>query len=120
MINNFITLFGRLTRDAEVKSSNSGKTYCQVTLAVDNGWGDNKKTIFVDCTAFDKTAEYLGKGTKGQQVLIQGYLNCTEKEKDGNTVKHWGVIIDNAKLIQRAEAKQEDAFADVDDEDLPF
>ena len=53
---NKVMLIGRLGRDPERKTTQSGKSVCTFTLATDTGYGDNKKTDWHNITVFDKTA----------------------------------------------------------------
>lgn len=80
---NIVVLTGRLTRDPEAKSTQSGKVLSSFTLAVDKG---NDAVDFFDVTAWDKLAEIVNKYTnKGSKVLVQGRLNQEKWEKDGKT-----------------------------------
>ena len=45
---------GRLTRDPEVRYTQSGKAVCRFTLAIDDGWGEKKKTYFIPVTCWEK------------------------------------------------------------------
>ena len=61
-----MNVVGTLGKDAEVKSLN-GKNVINFSVAVNQGYGDNKTTLWVDCAKWgEKTgiAEYLKKGTK--------------------------------------------------------
>ena len=62
---------GRLTKDAETRYTQSGKCVCSFGLAVDTGFGDNKKTVFLNCSVWNKEAlaQYL---TKGKPVIVHG------------------------------------------------
>lgn len=52
-----------------------GQPIATVGLAVDIGYGDKKKTIFIDVTGFGKTAEMIGTLSKGDPVLIEGRID---------------------------------------------
>lgn len=84
MINKVI-LMGRLTRDPETRSTNSGKTVAQFTVAVENGYGDKKQTDFINCVAWNNQAEFLGKYfTKGMMVIVAGRISTrTWEGQDG-------------------------------------
>ena len=76
---NKIILVGRLTKDAALRYTNEGKEVADIQLAVDDGWGENKKTLWVKCSLWGKRAvsleQYL---TKGTQVYVEGRLNHDE------------------------------------------
>ena len=62
---NNVVLIGRLTKDPELKYSQSGKAYCRFTVAVNRDFNKDEAD-FINCLAFGKTAEtiaeWLGKG----------------------------------------------------------
>lgn len=84
MINKVI-LMGRLTRDPEIRNTNSGKAVCSFTVAVESGYGDQKQTDFINCVAWNKTAEFLGKYfTKGMMIIVVGRISTrTWEGQDG-------------------------------------
>lgn len=91
---------GRVTREWEVRTTPSGTIVARNSIAVDSGYGDNKRTDFINLTAFGKTAETLEKyGFKGQKMLIEGRIQTGSYEKDG--VKHstTDVIVDRSEFL---------------------
>lgn len=85
MLNMIIT--GRICNDLEPRNTQSGKCVLSFNIASDSGWGENKKTVFISCTAWGKTAEIMGNTlSKGRKILIIGDYDVQEWEKDG--VKH--------------------------------
>jgi single-strand DNA-binding protein len=84
---NVFNCTARLGRDAEVRVTQGGLSICHFTGAVDAGYGDKKKTVWIRFSLFGKRAEgqlpsYL---TKGTQVAISGELSTNEfTDKDGN------------------------------------
>lgn len=82
---NVFTATGRLGRDCRVNQTQGGTTVCNFALAVDAGYGDNKQTVWLDCSLWGKRAEgqlpgYLVKGT---QVAVSGEL-ATRDFQDAN------------------------------------
>lgn len=66
------TIFGRLTRDPETRQVGE-HTKCEISIAVDDGWGDNEHTSFLDVVAWGKTAETIGRHfSKGRQIVVTG------------------------------------------------
>lgn len=97
---NKVFLTGRVTREWEIRATSSGTTIARNSIAVDSGYGDNKRTDFINLTAFGKTAETLEKyGFKGQKMLIEGRIQTGSYEKDG--VKHstTDIIIDRSEFL---------------------
>lgn len=67
---NTVNLIGRLVRDNELKYTKSGKAVATNTLALDDGWGDNKKSYFIPIVVWEKQAESLANYTnKGSKLL---------------------------------------------------
>ena len=68
-MNHFVGI-GRLVRDPNVKYTQGGKAVARFTLAIDDGWGEKKKTYFIPVTCWEKLAEACGnnlvKGRRSQ------------------------------------------------------
>ena len=101
------------------------------TLAIDKGYGDKKKTIFVNCTAFGKAGEFVSKYFhKGQRVLVSGELDISNYEKDGVKKSYTQVITTThefADAPRTSKVENSDAmsgFTDIDnnstDDEVPF
>ena len=82
---NTVNIIGRLVRENELRYTQSGKAVATNTLAIDDGWGDNKKTYFIPFTIWDKSAESLANYTKkGSKIAISGKIISRSYEtKDG-------------------------------------
>ncbi len=97
-INLFIAS-GRLGRDMEVRTTQNGKQIGSFSLPVESGWGENKKTSWVNCKMFGdragKLAPYL---TKGSLVTVQGKFVMEEWEKDGVKNQMACIMIDDVQL----------------------
>lgn len=96
---NRIILMGRLTKDPELKTTQSGVTFCRFSIAVDRGYksGEEKQTDFFDITAWRQTAEFICKYfCKGKAIHIEGKLQ-NNNYTDQNGVKHYSnaIIADN-------------------------
>lgn len=99
---NTVTLIGRVVRDIEVKSTNSGKSVASFALAVD-GYGKDADASFIDCVAWNKAAELLAEyAPKGKQIGITGRLQTRIWEKDDIKRKATEVIIDQFQLLSDA------------------
>lgn len=74
MINKAI-IMGRLTRDPELRHTGSGTPVCSFTVAVDNGYGENRQADFINCVAWNKTAEFVSKYfAKGKMIIVIGRI----------------------------------------------
>ena len=116
---NKVILVGNLTKEPEVRKSQSGKSVARMSIAVNQGYGEKQKTDFFNLVAWDKTADlcekYLNKGSK---ILVEGRIKNNNYEKDG--VKHYGVdvIVETVEFMDRKK-KDYDGENDSDD-DMPF
>lgn len=116
---NFTIQMGRLTKDPEVRTGQSGKKIARYTLAVDR-IGKDAGADFIPCVAFDRSADFAEKYfTKGQRVLISGRIQTgSYKNRDGNTVYTTDVIISTQEFADsKQQHKQEEGgFMEVPDE----
>lgn len=144
MINN-VVLVGRLTRDPELRTTNSGTSVCSFTVAVDNRQKNpdgTKSASFIPCTAFQQSADNMSKFLKkGSLVGIVGRLNQRSYlNKDNVKVTVIEVLCDSVQFLEpkgegrqvesnnsgfesdvqaQDESKNLDAL-DLPDDDLPF
>lgn len=73
---NSCTFAGRLVADAEIKYSRSGTGICAFRVASDCGWGDNKKTHWINCAIFgERGAKLAPHLRKGDPVTVVGELS---------------------------------------------
>jgi len=76
---NNVNIIGRVGGEVELRQIPSGKSVAQLTLAVDDGWGENKKTVWVGVTLWGATAELAAKAVqKGDRLGITGRLSQEE------------------------------------------
>ena len=139
---NRVMISGNLTRDAEIRSTQSGMAILGFGVAV-NDRRKNQQTgewedypNFVDCTMFGTRAEklqpYLAKGSK---VALEGKLRYSSWERGGQRRSKLGVIVDDLEFMssRRDDAGSGyapqpvpeadpaiDAAASIYDEDIPF
>ena len=97
---NHITIMGRLTRDPELRRTNTGKAITSFMLAVDRDYaekGAERETDFIDCVAWRGTAEFVDKYFgRGQMAVVSGRLQISDwEDKDGNKRRKAEVAADN-------------------------
>lgn len=85
---NQVLLMGNLTRDPEVKSTPSGQSVGEFSLALNRSFKDGtgewkEATDYVDVVVWGKLAEQMNQLTKGNRVLISGRLQSRSWEQDG-------------------------------------
>ena len=100
MLNN-IVLIGRLTKDPDLRYTNSGTAVCSFSLAVDSGFGDNKRTDFIDIVAWSKTGEMCSQYlSKGKLAAVAGRLQIRSYEgKSGVKRKAAEVVADTVRFL---------------------
>lgn len=97
---NKILLMGRLTRDPELRRTQSGTAVASFALAVDRDFkpkDGEKETDFIDIVAWRNTAEFINKYfSKGRMAVVEGRLQIRDwNDKDGNKRRSAEVIADN-------------------------
>ncbi len=98
---NHITIMGRLTRDPELRMTQSQTQVASFTLAVDRDFGGRdggeKQADFIDCVAWRQTAEFVGKYfSKGRMAVVSGRLQSRKwEDREGNKRTSWEVVADN-------------------------
>jgi len=98
---NHIVIMGRLTRDPELRRTQSGVAVASFTLAVERDYAgkDNseKETDFIDCVAWRQTGEFVSKYfAKGRMAAVSGSLQIRIwTDKDGNKRRSAEVNADN-------------------------
>ena len=140
MLNTAI-IMGRICNDLELRKTQSGVEVTRFTVAVDRAYtkGEEKKTDFINVTAWRGTASFLCKYfSKGSMIAVQGAIQTGSYEKDG--VKHntFEIVADNVSFCgakndgQGGNSSQnepqatftannsDDFMAIADDDDLPF
>ena len=135
---NSVTLMGRLTRDVELRYTQSQKAVASFTLAVDRDFtekGQDKQTDFIDVVSWGQTAEFAHQYmSKGSMAIVHGRLQIREwTDRDGNKRRTAEIVADRvyfgeSKKKDEAPAEPKEYARDGknkfqelnDDEDLPF
>lgn len=120
---NKVILIGRLTRDPDVRYTQSAepKAVAKYTLAVDRRFKDangERQADFISCTAFGKAAEFVEKYLrKGTKIAVTGHIQTGSYEKDG--AKHYttDVIIEEQEFCEskRTDGQTQAAVQPVDE-----
>ena len=124
----------RTCKDIELRYTQNNKAVGRFSIAVDTGYGDNKKTSFFNCVAWEKTAETLEKyAPKGTKLLLEcEAVQNQYEDKNGNKVNTVEFVVKNFEFCESKGQTQESApSAPVDkdgfmnipdgiDEELPF
>lgn len=110
---NKVMLIGRLVRDPDVKTSQSGVVVARYTLAVDRRFKkDGEQTAdFIGCIAFGKTAEFAEKYfKKGIKIAVVGRIQTGSYEnKEGQRVYTTDVVVEENEFTESKKAASENA-----------
>lgn len=130
---NICTLMGRLTRDPELRRTQSSIPVVSFTLAVDRDYssrdGGERQTDFIDIVAWKSTAEFVSKYfRKGSMAAVTGRLQLRSwTDKDGNKRRNAEIVADSVyfgEAKQRAEREAPAQYGEVefaeDGGELPF
>lgn len=98
---NRVILVGNLTRDVEVRHTQGGMAVAKFGLAINRKSKNAETTCFVDCTAFDKSAELLAQYVrKGSPLFVEGRLEfSTWEAKDGGKRSKIEVVVENFQFL---------------------
>lgn len=128
---NEVILTGRLTADVELKQTPNGVSVASFSIANDIGYGDKKRTNFINIVAWRSTAEFIAKYfKKGNMIGIKGYIQTRKyQDQNGNNRMAFEVVADKAEFMEskKAENNEIPSGGDVptyeelsNDDDLPF
>ena len=139
---NRVTLTGHLTKDPELKTTQSGLSVAQFVIGVQRQFarkGGEREADFISCVAWRRTAENIAKYfRKGQLIGVDGRIQTRSyDDKNGQRVYVTEVVVDNFAFLssqkgqgnqnssQRPNTTAQDPFAetgsvDITDDDLPF
>ena len=98
---NHIVIMGRLTRDPEMRTAQSGVSVVSFTVACDRDFGGRdggeRQTDFIDCVAWRSTGEFVSKYFhKGSMIVVSGRLQSRKwQDRDGNNRTSWEINADN-------------------------
>lgn len=129
-INN-VVLTGRLTKDVELRATPSGANVCNFSLAVEDFNGKESFAYFIECVAWNKTAEFISKYcSKGSMVGVVGKITTRSYDrKDGTKAYVTEVVCNQVQTLQskkveekdnEPEIQENDSVLSYDYDDLPF
>lgn len=122
-------LLGRLTKEPELRQTQQGTAVCSFSIAVNRRFAKEgqQNADFINCTAWQKTAEFICKYFhKGDVIAVVGRLETRQWEKDGKKQYATDVVIEEAhfcgskKPQETQEATPFGDFQEVNGGDLPF
>ena len=138
---NKVILVGRITKDPELKTVQSGSAVVNFTVAINrpttsnNGDQNQSNADYINCVIWNKQAENLAKYVKkGQLIGVEGRIQTRTYDANGTTRYITAVLCDNVQFLdtkkdngssqEQSDDEQNDDFANkisnVNDNDLPF
>jgi single-strand DNA-binding protein len=123
---NSVILIGNLTRDPDFRESGNG--VCKFSLAIEDGYGDNRTVSYPSIVVFGNSAKscatYLEKGSK---VCVQGRIQTGSYERDGQKHYTTDVIANKVEFLStphkkavRDENRASEGYSQVSYDDVPF
>lgn len=123
---NKVILIGRLTKDSELRYTESEMAVCSFNLAIDRDFKKDEAD-FINCKAFNKLGETINKYTKkGDLIAICGRINTSSYEKNGEKRYTTDIVVDSVKFLQ-TKKEETDPYVEMGNKveanqqfDLPF
>jgi single-strand DNA-binding protein len=93
---NYMVLQGRLTRDPELRNTQSGTPVCSFTVAWSEKYKETETKLFLNCTAWRGTGEMVSKYfSKGKEIIVEGKLDTHEwTDKEGSKRSTNEMVVD--------------------------
>ena len=114
---NSFAFTGRCTQNATIREIASGKKVLSVNVAVNTGYGDYKKTLFIKVQMWgergEKIVDYL---KKGQMIAGQGEMSRSEwASKEGKQYVDFVVDVNNIQLLSSCSCKKDGSSSEPED-----
>lgn len=126
---NTVQILGNLTRDPEVRYTQSGKAVATFNVAASNTFVDSnnetkEQTAFINCVAWGKLGESIGNLRKGNRVFVEGRLQTRSYETADGQKRYVTEVVANfvgTSLTNDETASSNfDSFESGNDENVPF
>lgn len=140
---NLVVLYGRLTKDPELRYSQSGAPSCFSSVAVNRPMSKEKRqeaeangqptADFISVKAFGKTAELMANYFhKGNRIALEGRIQTGSYEKNGERMYTTNVIVNRLHFVESAKENGggnggsfapmngQAGYYEVDEKDVPF
>ena len=121
---NKVHIIGRITKDLELKYTESQKAVVRFQAAVNRS---KEETAWINCEAWEKNAENISKYfQKGNQIGITGHIKTgSYDDLDGKKVYTWAIVVDEFDFIDKKKEnaepfEEQSAEQPITDDDLPF
>lgn len=104
---NKVVLVGRLTRDPELRKTNTGKSVISFTVACNRRVSGNDQADFINCVAWERQAEFMANYlNKGALVGIEGRIQSRSyDDASGRKVYVQEVVVENLQALESRSAR---------------
>ena len=128
---NRFDIVGRVGRDPELRTSKSGLSIVNLTIATDDGKKDGEKiTTWHRVTFFGKKADAIAKYvTKGQRLRVEGRLDVSKRKIGDKEINQVDLLVNEFEFLGGGERQSEGnekparrpaSAGPIDDSDIPF
>ena len=126
---NTVQILGNLTRDPEVRYTQSGKAVATFNVAASNTFtssdGETKEqTAFINCVAWGKLGEAVGNYRKGNRLFVEGRIQTRSYENSDGQKKYVTEVvagfIGTSLTTDETASSNFDSFEQQQDENVPF
>lgn len=126
---NFTIVQGRLVKDPELRTTNSGVSVINFTIAWNKKLNDeNERSLYIDCEAWRGTADLIGKYfKKGNEIVVEGELYTNTYQNENGENRHQIRLLVNQVHFtfgnnkqEQTEKKENTPLAPIEDDKLPF
>jgi single-strand DNA-binding protein len=108
---NTVLIGGRLTHEPEITEVGAqSKKKARFSVAVNSGFGENKKTDYIDCEAWERQAENLAKARKGNTVIVVGRLEKQTWDDKETGAKRSKVVVKASQVDVLQDREPENPF----------
>ncbi len=108
---NSTILTGRLAKEVELRKTTNGVSQCSFTLGVNDGYGEHKKTYWINCVCWRASADFLYQyARKGDLIGITGKITTRNYEKNGEKVYVTEVNCENVEIFSSKKQQGEAIF----------
>lgn len=106
---NKVVLVGRLARDPELRTTQSGTAVVSFTVACDRRFarqGEERQADFINCVAWNKTAEFVSRYfTKGMRIALDGRIQTRSYDDQNGNKRYITEVV--AEDVEFAQSKNE-------------
>lgn len=117
---NVVNLIGRITKDLEIRQTQSGISYVKFTLAVNRSYtpeGQEQQADFISCVAWRNQADNLYKFMgKGSLIAVEGKIETGSYDREDGTRVYTTEVVANRITFLESKPKQDDGYTRQDED----